>query len=79
MFKRVKDDLGESKPPLSNLELLGWMNKLGLNWAIDADTVTFYLLEMGAGPTSEIEPLELMMAYEPSGSFAISAPLPFTR
>jgi predicted transcriptional regulator of viral defense system len=77
MFKSVKDEVGESKPPLSNLELLGWMEKLGLTWTIDADGVTFYLLEMGAGSASKIDPLELMMAYEPSGVVCYFSALAF--
>ena len=67
MFKKVKNGIGESRPTLSNVELLAWIEKLGLARAFEADNQTFYLLEIGAGPDSEIDPLELMMAYEPSG------------
>lgn len=67
MFKKVKGDLGDSKQSQSNLDLLNWMKKLGLACGIEADGATFYLLEMGASPKSEIDPLELMMAYEPAG------------
>ena len=77
MFKRVKDDVGESKPPQSNLELLNWMKKLGLAWAIEAEGATFYLLEFGASPKSEIDPLELMMAYEPFGVVCYFSALAF--
>jgi len=67
MFQRVKDEVGESKPPQSNLELIHWMEKLGLASAIEVDGEVFYLLEIGAGPKSEIDPMELLMAYEPLG------------
>ena len=65
LFKEVKVNL--AKPPQSNLELLNWMKKLGLAWAIEAEGATFYFLEIGASPKSEIDPMELMMAYEPFG------------
>ena len=32
------------------MELLNWLQKLALAWAIEADGALFYLLEMGAGP-----------------------------
>jgi hypothetical protein len=67
LFKGVKADLEKRKQPQSNLELLNWMHGLGLAWTINAEGATFYLLEMGASPRSEIDPLELMMAYEPGG------------
>jgi hypothetical protein len=67
LFKGVKVELAKRKRPQSNLELLNWMHNLGLAWTIEAEGATFYLLEMGASPRSEIDPLELMMAYEPSG------------
>ncbi len=67
MFRDVKDEVGEAKPPQSNLELLGWLEKLGLAWAIQAEGSLFYLLELGASARSEIAPQELMMAYEPKG------------
>jgi hypothetical protein len=67
LFKKIRAKLDKSKQPLSNSELLNWMNKLGLASAVEADGETFYLLEIGASPTSEIDPLELMMAYEPFG------------
>jgi hypothetical protein len=77
LFKKVKDGIGESKPPLSNVELLAWIEKLGLARAFEADSQTFYLLELGAGPDSEIDPLELMMAYEPSGVVCYFSALAF--
>jgi hypothetical protein len=64
---RIFQRVGESKPPQSNLELINWMEKLGLASAVQADAVVFYLLEIGASPQSEIDPTELLMAYEPFG------------
>ena len=78
MYKKVKDNLAEEKPPQSNVELLSWMEKLGLAWAIQAEGSLFYLLEMGASPQSEIAPQDLMMAYEPKGVVCSLVPLPFT-
>jgi hypothetical protein len=67
LFKKVRADLQEHGRPHSNVELLNWLKKLGLAWDIEAEGETFYLLEMGASPRSEVDPLELMMAYEPLG------------
>lgn len=77
MFKQVRDEVGESTPPQSNMEILNWMKKLGVACAIEADGVTFYLLEVGASLQSEIDPLELMMAFEPSGVISYFSALAF--
>ena len=77
MFKSIRINLGESKSTLTNRELLGWVENLRLAFAIEAGSATFYLLEMGAGPGSEIDPLELMMAYEPSGVVCYFSALAF--
>jgi hypothetical protein len=77
MFKTVKGTLGKSTPRQSNLKLLNWMQKLGLAWAIEADGATFYLLEMGASPKSQIDPLELMMASQPFGVVCYFSALAF--
>lgn len=77
LFKSIKNKICESKPVLSNVELLEWMEKLGLAWVVETDNVIFYLLEMGASADSEIDPLELMMAYEPRGVVCYFSALAF--
>ncbi len=57
--------------------MLAWMQGIGLAWRIEADPVTFYLLEIGAGPRSEIDPLELIMAYQPGGVVCYFSALAF--
>jgi predicted transcriptional regulator of viral defense system len=77
VFQRVRDEIGESKSLVSNTELIGWMTRLGLAWALETDAVKFYLLEMGASADSGIDPWELMMAYEPSGIVCYFSALAF--
>ena len=67
LFKTVKDKLDNPEAFPSNWDLVQWMEESGLIHPIEADGVTFYLLEFGAGSASQIDPLELMMAYQPSG------------
>jgi predicted transcriptional regulator of viral defense system len=67
LFKQVKAEVGLPKPPQSNLEILEWIEKLGLSCAIKTDKIDFHLFEIGASLQSVADPLELMMAFEPSG------------
>jgi hypothetical protein len=77
LFKSVHEQLSKSKPPLTNIALLDWLKKLGLIWPVEAENETFHLLEMGANSQSEIDPLELMMAYEPTGVVCYFSALAF--
>ena len=77
MFRKIKDDLGAEKPPQSNVELLNWLQKLALAWAIEADGALFYLLEMGPVPNPRSRLKNLMMAYEPKGVVCFFSALAF--
>jgi predicted transcriptional regulator of viral defense system len=77
LFRAVKRNIGQSKPRVSNMELLHWLEKLGLAWPVEADGADFYLLELGASARSDIDPLELLMAYEPSGVVCYFSALAF--
>jgi AbiEi antitoxin C-terminal domain len=65
--KQVEAEIGEPKPTQSNVAILNWIMRLGLACAIETETEHFYLLEIGASTESEIDPSELMMAFQPSG------------
>jgi hypothetical protein len=67
LFKQVRKEISEPKPIESNADILDWLIQVGLACAIHTDPELFYLLEIGAGSTGEIEPAELMMAYQPTG------------
>jgi predicted transcriptional regulator of viral defense system len=65
--KQVEAEIGDPKLTESNVAILNWIMRLGLACAIETDTELFYLLEIGASAESEIDPAELMMAFQPSG------------
>ena len=67
IFRQIKEEIGAPRPSQSNIAILNWIMKLGLACAIETDTEVFYLLEIGANPESEIDPSELMMAFQPTG------------
>ena len=67
VFKEIKNEIGQSGPAQSNATILDWIVRLGLARAVEADGELFYLLEIGAGSETEIEPAELLMAYRPDG------------
>ena len=69
IFKRVRDELAAEGvvSAVSHSSLLKWLCRLHLASPLPVESESIYLLEIGASAEAEVEPLELLMAGNPSG------------
>jgi hypothetical protein len=67
--KRVREELSTEglEGSLTNKALLDWLRRLGLADCLRTTEGCFYLIEIGAGANSRVDPLELLMAAKPRG------------
>lgn len=77
LLRKVRGDAGKPGRAFANQDFIDWLQGLGLAWTIRAEPLVFYLLEIGAGPSSRVDPLELMMACEPRGVICYFSALAF--
>ncbi|HEY7326062.1 MAG TPA: hypothetical protein VH592_00375 [Gemmataceae bacterium] len=69
IFRQVRNELATEgvESGMSHSSLLEWLCQLHLASLLPVESESIYLLEMGASAEAEVDPLELLMAGNPSG------------